>query len=179
MDGHADADQSLLHMYSRMLGVDFDDLFGPEGCYVAGEDSSDDEGGDYDLESGKLTDSLYEGCETSLVHMIFFLLSLKKHHNIDKTALDSIIHYISTHVLPKGHILPPSLHMCKKVLKVGTWRDKARHVCSNPNCDGFLFDHIAVKDWDKHGHDTCPQCLTPRFKMEDINKDIAEWSHGR
>ena len=87
----------------------------------------------------KLTKPLYVGARIRLVDAIFFLLKMKFTARLGNSVLDSLIHSLANFFLPPGNILPPTLHLCKRVLEVDKWDAKERHVCDNETCKGHLF----------------------------------------
>jgi hypothetical protein len=144
------------------------------GCVA---DDAEDYGGDQDLRypewNGdkvqqyrcKLQHPLYEGpeghCRVKLIDAIFFLLKMKHVNRLGHKVLDCFIHSLHSFLLPSNNILPPSLHLCKRVLGVDKWHKFERHVCDNEGCSGYLYDHLDRAQWKES--DTCPLCNQTRF----------------
>lgn len=91
------------------------------------------------------------------------MLKLKHDRKLDQTALDAIISALSGYFLPKDNILPPSLHLCKRVLGVQLWHKKERHCCDNPNCVGHVYEYVDRSNWTEHSKEACPGCGESRF----------------
>ena len=62
-------------------------------------------------------------------------------------------------LLPKGHILPPSFYLCKKVLAVKDPDNHQYHVCPNL-C--HCFGHLPRAEWERQKEEMCPECKTGR-----------------
>jgi hypothetical protein len=107
------------------------------------------------------------------VDVLFFIVKLHMDSRIDRAALNSLLHFLAKELLPVGNLLPPSLHLCKKVLGVESWRAKERHVCNSEKCVGHVFGHLDRKEWNHHKHEQCPNCHTSRFVEKKIgNKEV-------
>ncbi len=115
----------------------------------------------------KLQHLLYEGpkghCRVKLIDAIFYLLKMKHVNRSGHKALDGLIHSLHTYLLPSNNILPPSLHLCKRVLGVDKWYKFERHVCDHEGCTGYLYPHLDRAKWKEHAEDTCPMCEQTRF----------------
>ena len=74
----------------------------------------------------KLQHPLYEGpkghCRVKLIDAIFYLLKMKHVNRLGHKVLDNFIHSLHSFLLPSNNILPPSLHLCKRVL--GVWKQR-------------------------------------------------------
>ena len=122
------------------------------------------DGRDVHFYQDHLLDPLFPGCPSRTIDTIFFMLHHKRETRMERSALDKQLHFMSTHLLPEGNYLPPSLHMCKRVLGVEQWHDKQRHVCDADDCPGYVFPKIHKKDWEQHAEDKCKCCSRPRFQ---------------
>jgi hypothetical protein len=170
-----DAEDVGRDMFPNMLAMTEEDN---EAIYLGCvADDAEDYGGNQDLMypewNGdkvqeyrcKLQHPLYEApeghCRVKLIDAIFFLLKMKHVNRLGHKVLDCFIHSLHSFLLPSNNILPPSLHLCKRVLGVDKWHKFERHVCDNEGCSGYLYDHLDHAQWKES--DTCPLCNQTRF----------------
>ena len=62
-------------------------------------------------------------------------------------------------LLPPGHILPASYHLCKQVVAFASPDTFEYHVCPNL-CHNF--GHLPKDQWLAHKNNICPVCKTGR-----------------
>lgn len=153
----SDAEEDLLGDYD-------DDFDGNDDDTMAGDTYGGKEARDVQFYKDHLLDPLFPGCPSRTIDTIFFMLHHKRETRMERSALDKQLHFMSTHLLPEGNNLPPSLHMCKRVLGVEQWHEKQRHVCDADDCAGYVFPQIHKKDWEQHAEDVCKCCSRPRFQ---------------
>lgn len=97
-----------------------------------------------------------------LIDAIYWILKYKRQGRVEHKSIDSMLHWMANYLLPDGNLLPPSLHLCKRVLQVKSWREKERHVCDS--CDqGHLFQKRDKKHW--NCDEKCPHCSETRFVL--------------
>ena len=147
-----DAEDVGRDMFPNMLAMTEEDN---EAIYLGCvADDAEDYGGNQDLMypewNGdkvqeyrcKLQHPLYEApeghCRVKLIDAIFFLLKWKHVNRLGHKVLDTLIHSLHSFLLPSNNILPPSLHLCKRVLGVDKWHKFERHVCDNEGCSGYI-----------------------------------------
>jgi hypothetical protein len=116
----------------------------------------------------RLRDKLFPGSKFTLQQAVYGLLMWKRVYSVGRQAMDTLIKIISTRMLPRGHILPPTLHLLQRVSEAQEWDEYEVHVCGKKSCQGHAWDYIPRANWKEHSDDVCPHCSGPRFKSSNV-----------
>ncbi|KAH7838225.1 hypothetical protein Vadar_023686 [Vaccinium darrowii] len=107
------------------------------------------------VEAAKL--SLYPGCNDTLLSFVIEMSQVKVEHGWSNTSFNKFLSRI-TRFLLEGHVVPQSIHECKKLLRDLGLGYELIHACPK---DCVLF-------WKENAHlDKCPKCGSSRYKVND------------
>ena len=126
----------------------------------------------------RMKDNLFPGSDITLQEAVYGLLMWKRTYSVGRTAMDTLMKLISSRMLPKGHILPPTLHLLQRVSEAQEWDEYEVHVCCRKGCEGHAWDYIPRAEWRDHMSDVCPHCKGPRFKSSNVTGMCSSCAHS-
>jgi len=106
------------------------------------------------------------GADLTLLEMLFDELSHKVENGLTDNAFEAGIRRLVRY-LPTFHIFPNSPYLVRGTVGARTWEQFQVHVCSHPDCIGWVYPYLDPSEYDKHKNDKCgvPGCKQKRFQV--------------
>jgi hypothetical protein len=112
---------------------------------------------------------VFMGCTTSVIQAAYLLLAWKHMFTVGDNCINALLKVIR-HAFLSGveNMLPPSLHMLRRILDSPNLEDFTYHVCED---DCYIFpDQPPATQYEamatSYPPSQCPECLKPRFVMK-------------
>lgn len=116
-------------------------------------------------------DSLYAGCQLTVLQVAFTLLSFKLQLHLSNVAMEKLCWLLAKVLLPADNHMPHSLYHLHKLCGVESSIEAQRHCCWK---DHYVWPYLSKNKWKGHKDDKCPKCGENRF----VNRRGDRSSYG-